>query len=163
LIEVSTDVLKDFGMLTKGNATNSEVKRAMKKLQVVLKAILLRRTKTSEIDGKPILTLPTKTEEIQHVVFSVDEKSFYDALEQKNALLFNKYVRAGTVGKNYSNILVLLLRLRQCCCHPHLITDFDEAPVALADISAEVMVELAKSLEPDVVKRLLEAESFDVS
>jgi SNF2 family DNA or RNA helicase len=133
----------------------------MTKLQALLKAILLRRTKTSLIDGKPIINQPPKTEEIQHVVFSEDERAFYNALESKTQLHFNRYMRAGTVGKNYSNILVLLLRLRQCCCHPHLITDFEQLPPAGVDSSVESM-ELAGSLSPDVVARILDAEGFEV-
>ena len=150
-------------MLTRGDRHKGDVQRAMKKLQTLLKAILLRRTKKSLIDGKPIISLPPKIEEIQHVVFSEDEQAFYDALLTKTQLQFNKYMRAGTVGKNYSNILVLLLRLRQCCCHPHLITDFEEAAPAGVDLSVESMMELAKSLSPDVVARLLAADGFEVS
>ena len=26
----------------------------------------------------------------------------------------------GTVLKNYANVLVIIMRLRQLCCHPHL-------------------------------------------
>lgn len=148
--------------MTKGDATQTKVKSAMQKLQAVIKAILLRRTKTSLIDGKPIINLPPKTEEIQHVVFSEEEHEFYKALETKTQIQFNKYMRANTVGKNYSNVLVLLLRLRQACCHPHLITDFEEAPVAGGDLSVEAMIELAKTLGPDVVGRLTIAEGFEV-
>ncbi|RFU32429.1 hypothetical protein B7463_g3913, partial [Scytalidium lignicola] len=148
----------DFGRLTKGNSRDQEMKNAMLKLQAVLKAILLRRTKTSLIDGKPIIILPPKTEEITHVVFSDDEQAYYNALETKTQLQFNKYMKAGTVGKNYTNILVLLLRLRQCCCHPHLITDFDEAPPGLAEND---MIKLAESLSPEVVGRLLAADAFE--
>ncbi|KAH6675016.1 P-loop containing nucleoside triphosphate hydrolase protein [Halenospora varia] len=147
----------EFGMLTKGHATKRDVSHAMKRLQAVIRAILLRRTKTSKIDGKPIITLPPKSEEIQHVVFDEDELAFYKALETKTQIQFNKFVKAGTVGKNYSNVLVLLLRLRQCCCHPHLITDFEEAPPAGVDISAETMLELARNLQPEVVARLIAA------
>lgn len=130
-----------------------------------MKAILLRRTKQSKIDGKPIITLPPKFEHIDHVVFSQDENDFYKSLENKTQLQFNKYKKSGTVGKNYSNILVLLLRLRQCCCHPHLIIDLDaEAPPAgSAELSEEQMIKLAKNLAPDVVSRLLEANGFEVS
>jgi SNF2 family DNA or RNA helicase len=134
----------------------------MRKLQALLKAILLRRMKSSLIDGKPLITLPPKTEEITHVVFSEDEQAFYNALEGKSRIQFNKYMNANTVGKNYSNILVLLLRLRQCCCHPHLITDFEASPTAAADLTADAMVKLAESLTPDIVSRLLAAESFEV-
>lgn len=151
-------------MLTKGTGSQGQADKAMRKLQALLKAILLRRMKTSLIDGKPLITLPPKTEEVGHVVFSEDEQEFYNALEGKSRIQFNKYMRANTVGKNYSNILVLLLRLRQCCCHPHLITDFEDANSAGAtDLSAEAMLELAESLTPDVVNRLLASESFEVS
>ncbi|KAH7310958.1 SNF2 family N-terminal domain-containing protein [Rhexocercosporidium sp. MPI-PUGE-AT-0058] len=149
-----------FGCLTKpdpNRSTQRNADGAMKKLQVLLKAILLRRTKKSMIDGKPIITLPPKTEEIQHVVFDDDETAFYAALETKTQLQFNKYMKAGTVGKNYTNVLVLLLRLRQACCHPHLIQDFEEAPAVDPD-NARAMMELAKSLAPDVVNRILSAD-----
>ena len=155
---------KEFCLLTKGSTGKRDVASAMRKLQAVLKAILLRRVKTSLIDGKPIITLPPKTEEIQHVVFSEDEKDFYNALETKTKIQFNRYLKADTVGKNYSNILVLLLRLRQACCHPHLIQDFEEAAPAGADIDMNAMMDLAKSLSPEVVARLLAAEdAFEVS
>ncbi|KAL3444632.1 SNF2 family N-terminal domain-containing protein [Aspergillus insuetus] len=98
--------------------------KAMKQLRVLLKAVLLRRTKTSRIDGKPILNIPPRVSEKVHATFSDDELELYKSLENKTQLQFNKYLKAGTVGRNYSNILVLLLRLRQACCHPHLITDF---------------------------------------
>ena len=161
---IITNIKQAFGMLTKGDSRKGDVHNAMRKLQAVLKAILLRRTKTSLIDGKPIINLPPKTEEIQHVVFSEDEQSFYHALESRTQIQFNKYLKAGTVGRNYSNILVLLLRLRQACCHPHLIHDFEDAAPAVADLSAEAMMELARSLAPEVVARLLEANGvFEVS
>ncbi|KAL2062122.1 hypothetical protein VTL71DRAFT_6388 [Oculimacula yallundae] len=148
-----------FGCLTKpdpSKSRRSDHEAAMRKLQVLLKAILMRRTKKSLIDGKPIITLPPKTEEIQHVVFDDDEQAFYSGLETKTQLQFNKYMRAGTVGKNYTNVLVLLLRLRQACCHPHLIHDFEEAPASAED--ADAMMELAKSLAPEVVNRILGAD-----
>jgi SNF2 family DNA or RNA helicase len=151
-------------MLTKGDATKGDVQKGMLKLQAFLKAILLRRVKGSLIDGKPIIVLPPKTEEIQHVVFDNDEQEFYNSLETKTRVQFNKYMRAGTVGKNYSNILVLLLRLRQCCCHPHLITHFDEGLPAVSNLSADTLIEIAKSLAPEVVSRLKAADgNFEVS
>ncbi|KAF9286692.1 hypothetical protein BGZ68_002645 [Mortierella alpina] len=99
---------------------------AMQRVQALLKAVCLRRTKTSKVDGKPILNLPARNVDKVETQFSVDERAFYDALEQRTRDRFNAYVKAGTVMKNYSNILLLLLRLRQACCHPHLITDFDK-------------------------------------
>ena len=129
--------------------------KAMQQLQALLKAILLRRTKKSEIDGKPILSLPERTTEAQHAAFDEDEQAFYRALETQTQLQFNKYLKAGTVGRNYSNVLVLLLRLRQACCHPHLIKDFGMTS-GVADLSVADMIKLAKELAPDVVARIKE-------
>lgn len=130
----------------------------MKQLQAILKAIMLRRMKNSLIDGKPILTLPEKMEHKVAVEFSPDEASFYRELEARSQVQFNKYLRAGTIGKNYSNILVLLLRLRQACCHPHLM-DFE--CVAASETSEAQMLELAKSLERAVVDRIKLIEAFE--
>jgi SNF2 family DNA or RNA helicase len=129
----------------------------MRQLQAVLKAMMLRRMKNSMIDGKPILTLPPKTENSEYVVFSDDERQFYQDLESKSQVQFNKYLRAGTVGKNYSNILVLLLRLRQACCHPHL-TDFEASDAAVSDADA---LTLAKELSDAVVRRIKAVEAFE--
>lgn len=123
----------------------------MRKLQALLKAILLRRTQQSKIDGKVIFELPPKTIEVEHVVFDQDQDDFYRALESKTQLKFNKYLKAGTVGKSYSHILVLLLRLRQACCHPHLLKDFAEPA---AGLSEDELLEFAEQLSEDVVLRI---------
>lgn len=135
------------------------VNTALLKLQALMKAVLLRRTKDSTIDGKPILTLPEKTIEMVYAELSPDEQQFYKALQDKSVILFNKYLRANSVGKNYSNILVLLLRLRQACCHPHLIRDIEVA--AAKKPFDDGMIELAKSLSPDAVARLKDPDAFE--
>ncbi|KAK5289418.1 hypothetical protein LTR16_003014, partial [Cryomyces antarcticus] len=133
--------------------------KAMKQLQALLKAILLRRNKKSKIDGVPILkSLPERMTAIDHAVFDEEETNFYKALETQTQLKFNKYLKAGTVGKNYSNLLVLLLRLRQACCHPHLIRDFGQVASVTAGVSPEDLEELARSFSHDVVIRIKAAQ-----
>ncbi|KAL1871984.1 hypothetical protein VTK73DRAFT_1814 [Phialemonium thermophilum] len=144
---------------TRKHSTEFARSGAMQKLRIVLKAIMLRRMKNSLIDGKPILTLPAKTEASEEVTFSPDEQSFYQDLETKSQVVFNRYLRQGTVGKNYSNILVLLLRLRQACCHPHLNMDVEYA--VPGDVPFDDMLELAKTLDPLVVERLKAVEAFE--
>ncbi|PSR93868.1 P-loop containing nucleoside triphosphate hydrolase protein [Coniella lustricola] len=148
---------KRFGSLSAKSARSRAAgdytrTRAMDALRVLLKAIMLRRMKTSKLDGKPLLDLPPKTEEVVHVVLDQDEMDFYKTLEARTKITFNKYLRAGTVGKNYSNVLVLLLRLRQACCHPHL--NLDVEYVGSSEVSLDDMRNLAKTLAPDVVNRL---------
>lgn len=82
--------------------------KAMRMLQALLKAILLRRTKKSTIDGKPILNLPERTTEAQEAAFTDEERAFYQAVETRTQLQFNKYLKAGTVS------LLIIIRLDGC-------------------------------------------------
>ncbi|EEP78640.1 rad8 protein [Uncinocarpus reesii 1704] len=135
-------------------STEKEQELAMRKLQALLKAILLRRTKSSKINGRPILQLPPRTTEKVHAVFSEDEQLVYSGLEAKTQIQFNRYLDAGTVGAHYSSVLVMLLRLRQACCHPHLIQFFnDDNNVNLSNVDLKAN---AKLLSPGVVARLRE-------
>lgn len=132
---------------------------AMQKLQVLLKAIMLRRSKQSKINGRPILVLPERTVEVTNPEFSEEEKDFYNSLESKTRIQFNKFVKAGTVGREYAHVLLLLLRLRQACCHPHLVKDFGVA--AAADITPEEMERIAKDLDVAIVNRIKEINGFE--
>lgn len=132
----------------------------MRRLRALLKAIMLRRKKDSELDGKPIIRLPPKSEEEVHVELSADERDFYNTLENRSRVLFNKYLREGTVGKNYSNILVLLLRLRQTCCHPHLNMDVEDSPSRVV-MTDDQMEQLVRGLVPSIVNRIKEIEAFE--
>ncbi|KAL6708826.1 hypothetical protein ACN47E_002233 [Coniothyrium glycines] len=134
-------------------------KRGMHRLQILLKSVMLRRQKTSKVDGKEVCTIPPKETLQTTAEFSDDEHAFYKALEQKSRVEFNKYAKAGLVAANYAHILVLLLRLRQACCHPHLIKDLSQA--ATSGISDDDLLLRAQQLNEDVIRRLVEFESFE--
>ncbi|RYP07773.1 hypothetical protein DL764_002320 [Monosporascus ibericus] len=131
---------------------------AMVKLQALFRSITLRRTKNSTLDGKQILQLPESSVEKAEAVFDEDQQAFYNALESEQQLKFNKYLEVGTVGKNYAYILVLLLRLRQACCHPHLIKDHGIPDGT--QLTAEDMVELALQLDDRVVEMVTMQREF---
>jgi hypothetical protein len=97
--------------------------RGMLRLQALIKSFTLRREKTTIVDGKPIVNLPPKHVNIRAVEFSDAEHELYKAIETKSQITLNAYLKKGTVSNNYANILVMLLRLRQICCHPHLAND----------------------------------------
>ncbi|MCD7466154.1 hypothetical protein HAX54_002583 [Datura stramonium] len=92
-----------------------------RKLQAVLKTVMLRRTKGTCIDGKPIINLPEKRIVLRKVEFTDEERDFYCRLEAQSRAQFAEYAAAGTVKQNYVNILLMLLRLRQACDHPLLV------------------------------------------
>ncbi len=52
---------------------------------------------------------------------SETERDFYDTLFVKSKEEFQTFLLNGEVSKNYTHILLLLLRLRQACCHPLLV------------------------------------------
>ncbi|KAG0481487.1 hypothetical protein HPP92_012345 [Vanilla planifolia] len=120
-----------------------------KKLQAVLKTIMLRRTKGSLIDGKPIITLPPKIVNLKRVDFSKEELDFYLALEAESREQFKVYADAGTVKQNYVNILLMLLRLRQACDHPLLVKGYNSSSVRNSSL------ESAKKLPKDKKAELL--------
>ncbi|KAL6889729.1 SNF2 family N-terminal domain-containing protein [Trichoderma longibrachiatum] len=147
---------RDFSPLFNKNSATDGV--AMHRFRALLKAIMLRRKKDSELDGKPILVLPAKKEQVIYADLSQDERDYYDQLEKASRVTFNKYLREGSVGKNYSSILVLLLRLRQACCHPHLNLDVeDTAP----SVTTEELLDLVKKLDEAIVVRIREADAFE--
>ncbi|XP_047947799.1 helicase-like transcription factor CHR28 isoform X1 [Salvia hispanica] len=104
---------------------NKNPRNGYKKLQAVLKTIMLRRTKGTLLDGEPIIDLPPKTIELKKVEFSKDERDFYCRLEADSRAQFAEYQAAGTVKQNYVNILLMLLRLRQACDHPLLVKGYN--------------------------------------
>ncbi|XP_076887621.1 helicase-like transcription factor CHR28 [Bidens hawaiensis] len=121
-----------------------------KKLQVILKTIMLRRTKGTLLKGEPIISLPSKTIILKRVDFSAEERSFYQSLEAEARALFEKYAAAGTVKENYVNILLMLLRLRQACDHPLLVKRCGSS-----SYRRRLSVEKAKQLPQQKLNRLL--------
>ncbi|XP_047970137.1 helicase-like transcription factor CHR28 isoform X2 [Salvia hispanica] len=120
-----------------------------KKLQAVLKTIMLRRTKGTLLDGEPIIDLPPKTIELKKVEFSKEERDFYCSLEADSRAQFAEYQAAGTLKQNYVNILLMLLRLRQACDHPLLVKDYSSTAKNTSSI------ETVKKLPPEEQSFLL--------
>ncbi|KAJ7512398.1 P-loop containing nucleoside triphosphate hydrolase protein [Mycena galericulata] len=94
---------------------------AMRRIQVVLKHVMLRRTKAQLAH----LRLPKRSVDIVTCKFDSSEQQFYTALRANvqtllRRILAQKKENGGTV---YMNVLVLLLRLRQACDHPCLVLD----------------------------------------
>jgi len=76
------------------------------------------------------------------------EKDFYEAVKEKVTLTYNKYLREGDIMNSYVQVLVLLLRLRQACTHPALITkkldaDIMEKNIGVSGSEKDAMDELA--------------------
>ncbi|AEE32545.1 unnamed protein product [Arabidopsis thaliana] len=149
-------VYKSFCHQIKGPISRNSL-QGYKKLQAVLRAIMLRRTKGTLLDGQPIINLPPKTINLSQVDFSVEERSFYVKLESDSRSQFKAYAAAGTLNQNYANILLMLLRLRQACDHPQLVKRYNSDSVG--KVSEEAVKKLPKE---DLVSLLSRLESSPI-
>ncbi|NXN13565.1 HLTF factor, partial [Indicator maculatus] len=90
------------------------------RLQSLVRSITLRRTKTSKVKGKPVLELPERKVLIQHITLTEEERQIYQSVKNEGKAAISRFFSEGTVLGHYADILGVLLRLRQLCCHPRL-------------------------------------------
>lgn len=92
------------------------------RLQTIMKTITLRRTKeTKALDGKTILDLPPRRDELRFLKFDENEKRIYDSFFDESKAEFTQMSKNNEVMKNYVGILQKILRLRQICDHWELV------------------------------------------
>lgn len=127
-----------------------QLARATQKVQALLTAIMLRRTKDSQIDGKAILQLPKKHSLIEYVTMGEDERERYVELEAGAQRILQRTMQNDKANTG-SNMLVQLLKLRQMCDHP-LLPGTQEKDVTSLTVAEGT--ELARTLKPEVVDRL---------
>jgi SNF2 family DNA or RNA helicase len=96
--------------------------RTFKRFQTIVAVVTLRRTKLDQIEGKELISLPPRQTEVRETQFMIPaEADMYKALKDTSHSELNKYAAsAGGLKQNYTGIMLLLLRLRQACCHPYL-------------------------------------------
>ncbi|KAG8950664.1 DNA helicase rad5 [Tulasnella sp. 424] len=91
-------------------------------VQIVLESILLRREKTmKDRDGRSIVSLPPKEVKTETLEFSSAERKIYDSIYADAKHAYDAFNAGGAVGKNMSNILAMLMKLRRAVLHPSLI------------------------------------------
>lgn len=94
---------------------------AFKQFQTLCGVVVLRRTKKDTIGGKPIIVLPKRN--VRTLVSRFRDKEevvVYNSVQEQSVVILDKYINSSSTGL-YSSILVVLLRLRQACCHPFLV------------------------------------------
>ncbi|KAK3589957.1 hypothetical protein CHS0354_034979 [Potamilus streckersoni] len=94
---------------------------ALKRVQHLMSHIALRRTKTQKVNNKPLVELPERKVYLEHITLSREERDAYDSMQNEGKLIVNAYFKQGTLLHNYGDVLAILMRLRQLCCHPFLV------------------------------------------
>ena len=104
--------------------------RGFERLQVLIDAVCLRRTKTDKrADGTPLVDLPTKTIITRAVELDEVESVIYKMYQAQAQRIVKGYSKRNSLLRNYAHIFALMIRLRQLCCHRELIKDVDWANV----------------------------------
>nr|XP_057946889.1 helicase-like transcription factor isoform X2 [Doryrhamphus excisus] len=117
----------------------------LQNLQTLVKCITLRRTKNSEVNGRPLVTLPEKSVCVEQVELSSAEREEYELARNEGRHTISRYVTEGTVLRNYADVLAILMRLRQHCCHPDLLAN-TSADSGIASTPAELRERLIEKL-----------------
>ncbi|KAG7669835.1 hypothetical protein Ndes2437B_g06024 [Nannochloris sp. 'desiccata'] len=95
---------------------------AVKKLQSLVGSLALRRTKNTQRNGVPLVTLPSKEVYIIPVELDTAARLKYDRWESSGRAIVARHLSAGTLMSNYTAILEIILRLRQICCDASLVS-----------------------------------------
>ena len=136
---------------------------AVRKLQVFLHSMSLRRTRESRINGQLILEMPEMTTLNHTLNFSPDELNFYSAIETQSELIYNKYLADRAVGRVYLHVFERLLRLRQAAIHPLLIKKHAQQGVRAPPRSTNDSLdpaEICRQLDDTVVQRIKAKDDF---
>ncbi|KAI3649497.1 hypothetical protein MP228_005129 [Amoeboaphelidium protococcarum] len=93
---------------------------SMVMLRTLMKCIMLRRTKDQKVNGKKIIDLPPKDEQVVYIELSPQERKLYDHVKQFGVTLFKRLVATDEVMRHYTQILEIFLRFRQICTHSNM-------------------------------------------
>lgn len=143
------------------------------RLQVLLRMWCLRRTKDMRIIDvtsglpRPLLTLPQKAMKIVKVPLDPADRLVYDRLFKFASDRVHQLSDPSELGKHFSQVLTLLMRLRQLCCSRALL------PQALLDelmsggdasrVVAVAVQSLGSSRVETLLKCLADAQEDDCS
>ena len=94
---------------------------SVKRLQTLVGAVSLRRTKDTTRDGRPILSLPSRDMYVVDVDMDETSRAKYLRWEAAGRALVARHLAAGTLMANYTAVLEVILRLRQICCDESLV------------------------------------------
>ncbi|EFN54350.1 hypothetical protein CHLNCDRAFT_135608 [Chlorella variabilis] len=123
----------------------------LKRLQVLMGTIALRRTKAQQVNGRPLVALPDKTVHQVAVQLDAASRAKYERWQAAGRAIVERHLEEGTLLQNYTMVLEVLLRPRQICCHASLAPGEDpsflaQQPAAGAKLTPELAAQLVELL-----------------
>ncbi|QDS73153.1 hypothetical protein FKW77_001974 [Venturia effusa] len=92
-------------------------KVGLDRLHSFLSRFMIRRTHADQLMGAPIVSLPRASERICWCRFNDMERAIYEMVRARMIQRINRLSRTRQLENSYSNILTMLLRLRQLTGH----------------------------------------------
>ncbi|KAI9558938.1 Transcription termition factor 2 [Daphnia sinensis] len=144
------------------DSSKAKNEQAQGRLQLLIKALLLRRTKDQKVEGSetPLVAMPSREVHVHQVQLSKEENEVYQKLLAFSRKALEEYIKGQEAkmkeGFTYDRtnlpelpqknvtkqmMLVLLLRLRQACSHPALIQTMLDATDSESLGSEEAKIE----------------------
>ena len=121
--------------------------KSTSRIHALLLKIMLRRTGSDEIFGRPLINLPALAHETIALDFTPFEQATYDIVRTRFILRLNELSAQGQLQKQSKNIFTMLLRLRQICSHVMLVSHTLKDLLELEDLER-----LGRLTEGDIVQ-----------
>ena len=144
----------EFKSLIRDPISRNRPEIGFQRLHTYLAPILLRRTKSSKIDGEPIVELPERRVNILRCKFNEKERNFYCKLESEAQIKVKQMQEDGSMGQNYFNMLWMCLRLRQACNHPRLVRNLEQEKNSIVQEEVKAFRQLSESKRDNLLKCL---------
>ncbi|KAL6948907.1 hypothetical protein ACO0QE_001386 [Hanseniaspora vineae] len=142
---------------------NKKYKAALDVVSTILEPVLLRRTKNmQDSSGAPLVELPEKNVDIQYVELSPLERRLYQSFLQVAEKNVRDSLKKGELLKNYSSILVHILRLRQLCCDLSLLMKARRNKEAAQQSKLDDII-IEEDSEEKQAENVAEAEDLDLA
>jgi len=127
-------------------------KAGLSRLQNLLGAISLRRTKDTESGSKSVIALPPKTVVACYIELSAEDREFYDQMELEGRNKMLEFGDRDSISRNYSTVLFFILRLRQLCndvalCPLDMKSWFPTSSIEDVAINPELLKKLASLVD----------------
>ena len=113
-------------------------REARKRLKKLIQPFILRRTKPQVLEE-----LPPRTDVVLQVEMSPEEAAFYEALRRQALERIEQ--DDSPVGQKHLKILAEIMRLRQACCHPRLVTPKSRIAGSKLELFGDVVSELLEN------------------
>ena len=99
-------------------------------------------------DGSPIVLLPPRSVTIEWLLFTPEERDFYDALRTQSRVKFDAFVAEGRVLNNYAHVLAMLLQVS-----PTLTLTLTQTPTLALTLTLALALTLHAAADAPVLRQ----------